>query len=142
KGGRLLRVMLNNIRRFYPPMLDGLTFAIMIGMIGYVLFSYGSLPDEIPIHFNMAGEADGWGNKGTIIGLIFINFHVIMLCFALNYFLIIKSEDTKDSLSLINIPFVKKDKLTTEQIFIVKRHTARMLAVVNLMVSILFATIY
>lgn len=134
--------MRGKIQKYYPPAIDGLTFAIMIGMIGYSIFYYGKLPDEIPIHFNMAGEADGWGGKGSIFGLILINFHSVVLLFVLNYFLIIKPEDKKESLAYINIPFVNKDKLTDGQVFVVKRHGARMLAITNLMISILFATLY
>jgi uncharacterized membrane protein len=28
--------------------------------------AYPSLPDRIPIHFNMEGKPDGWGSRGTI----------------------------------------------------------------------------
>lgn len=77
-----------------------------------------------------------------LFGLILLNFHAVILCFVLNYFLIIRSADTVDSISPIIIPFMKKEKLTTEQVYIVKQHAARMLALVNLMMSILFGMIY
>lgn len=41
----------------------------MIGALGTGLFAasmYGDLPDEVPIHFNLSGEADRWGPKGFI----------------------------------------------------------------------------
>lgn len=33
---------------------------------GYAFYLFPSLPNSIPTHFNLAGEADGWGEKGTI----------------------------------------------------------------------------
>ena len=134
--------MWGKIRKYYSPWIDVLTFGIMIGAFLYAVFSFGSLPAEIPTHFNLAGEADGWGRKGMLFGLIILHFHTVLLCFVLNYFLIIRSDDTVDSLQLINIPFIKKDELTVEQIRIVKKNAARMLTMMNLFVSILFAMIY
>ncbi|MBN6206536.1 DUF1648 domain-containing protein [Ralstonia pickettii] len=134
--------MWRNIHKYYSPWIDMLTFGMLIGSFLYVIFSFGSLPAEIPVHFNLAGEADRWGNKGALIGLMVLHFYTVMICFLLNYFLIIRSGDTTDSLQFINIPFIKKDELTVEQIQIVKRNTARMLAGINLLVSILFAVIY
>jgi uncharacterized membrane protein len=32
----------------------------------YALYLYPSLPSRIPIHFNLKGEADGWGSAETI----------------------------------------------------------------------------
>lgn len=134
--------MWQNIQKYYPPLIDILTFAIMFFMIIYVVFYYGKLPDEIPTHFNVSGEADAWGSKGALIGLIVLNFHAVFLCFVINYFLVIKTENTTDSLQLVNIPFVKKEKLTEAQIYLVKRHTARLLAFTNLFISLTFASIY
>ncbi|GGN56079.1 MULTISPECIES: DUF1648 domain-containing protein [Oceanobacillus] len=133
--------MWRNIRQYYSPVLDLLTFIVMFSMITYVSISYSKLPTEIPIHFNMAGEADGWGHKGTLFGLILLNFHTVLLCFVLNYYLIIRS-DKADSLQFMNIPFLKKEELTEGEIHTVKRNTARMLAVSNLAISLTFASVY
>lgn len=35
-------------------------------MLIYVITNLASLPDEIPIHFNAKGDADGWGSKLTL----------------------------------------------------------------------------
>ncbi|WP_405098894.1 DUF1648 domain-containing protein [Oceanobacillus sp. FSL H7-0719] len=53
--------MWRNIRRYYSPWIDILTFGIMIGAFLYAILSFQSLPAEIPKYFNLAGEADGWG---------------------------------------------------------------------------------
>lgn len=132
--------MLDKIRNYYPPGLDLLTFSMMFGMFIYVLFSYSSLPAEIPIQYNAAGEAIQTGGKDTLFGLMVVNFHVIALIFILNYFLIIRSDDTANS--LVNIPFLNKKKLSTEQVRSVKTNIARMLAFTNLAISLMFAIIY
>lgn len=134
--------MWRRIQKHYPPELDILTFSVMFGIFIYVFFMYGKLPDEIPIHFNTAGEADDWGNKATLFGLMLIHFHAVVLMFVLNYFLIIRSADTVDSLQLINIPFVNKEELTEEQIGMVKANIARMFAITNLILSFMFSVIY
>ena len=49
-------------------------------MIGYPLILYSHIPDRIPIHFNLAGEADGYGSKSVLwilIGIGFIFFYWI-----------------------------------------------------------------
>lgn len=38
----------------------------------YVFFSYFSLPETIPVHFNLSGEVDGYGNKGILFLLAII----------------------------------------------------------------------
>ncbi len=41
----------------------GIAFVIWFGWLFSV---FNQLPETIPIHFNAAGEADGWGKKMTI----------------------------------------------------------------------------
>ncbi len=39
-----------------------------LGLFVILIAAYWpKLPDTIPIHFNLAGEADGWGRKATIL---------------------------------------------------------------------------
>lgn len=37
-----------------------------------VLVRYSALPDTIAVHFNIRGEADGWGSKTSVIWLIVV----------------------------------------------------------------------
>lgn len=40
---------------------------VLIGLpFLYASYLYPSLPNTIPTHFNLSGEADGWGGKGSI----------------------------------------------------------------------------
>ena len=41
----------------------------LIGIWVLTLVNYSSLPETIPIHFNGAGKADGFGNKENILSL-------------------------------------------------------------------------
>ena len=47
--------------------LDRLAFAGMIVLWLYTLLNYNALPRIIPIHYNLSGEIDGYGNKLTIL---------------------------------------------------------------------------
>lgn len=50
----------------------------------FTLLNYSKLPDIIPIHYNMAGEADGFGRKANILTLpllatvLFIGMNVLV----------------------------------------------------------------
>ncbi|KAM9862234.1 hypothetical protein ACI1US_01843 [Leucobacter sp. BZR 635] len=46
------------------------SIALTVGSALAVVSGYASLPDEIPIHFNLAGTADGWGSKSNVFLLI------------------------------------------------------------------------
>ncbi len=39
----------------------------VIFLIVYTFYYFGKLPETIPIHFNISGEADGFGSKYTLI---------------------------------------------------------------------------
>lgn len=51
---------------------------ITLGSALTLIVTYGSLPDEIPIHFNLGGTADGWGPKSSVFSLVGI-FGAIVL---------------------------------------------------------------
>lgn len=51
--------------------INFLSLLIIIGTIVYVILVYPGLPEEIPIHFNLLGEADSWGGKATILVMPF-----------------------------------------------------------------------
>ncbi len=51
-----------------------LAFVAMTILIAMPLYWYDKLPDTIPIHFNMSGQADGFGSKGSIWILPLVGF--------------------------------------------------------------------
>jgi uncharacterized membrane protein len=46
--------------------LERISWSIVAILIVYAIVSINSLPDVIPIHFNMQNEADGYGSKTTL----------------------------------------------------------------------------
>jgi uncharacterized membrane protein len=44
-------------------------YVLLIGLWVFAIVSYRTLPDVIPIHFDVRGEADGFGDKGAVFGL-------------------------------------------------------------------------
>ncbi|MBT8266733.1 MAG: DUF1648 domain-containing protein [Bacteroidia bacterium] len=52
----------------------------------YTIYSFSDLPDEIPTHFNGAGEADDFGGKATIWIVPIIATFMFLLMFILNRF--------------------------------------------------------
>jgi uncharacterized membrane protein len=49
--------------------LESVGWLALIGFWVLVVFHYRQLTDEIPIHFNAAGDADRFGGKGNIFSL-------------------------------------------------------------------------
>ena len=47
--------------------LEIIGWILVLGIWMLTLANYFKLPETIPIHFNGAGEADGFGNKATIL---------------------------------------------------------------------------
>lgn len=49
-----------------PRALINLHLLLMLGIAGYSIFSYISLPDRYAAHINFAGEVDRWADKGGV----------------------------------------------------------------------------
>lgn len=54
----------------------------IIGII-YSIINLATLPQEVPIHFNIAGEVDGWGSKYILLLLPFIGIVTLLALEAL-----------------------------------------------------------
>ena len=54
-------------------------WALLLIPFLYVAYVWGSLPDSIPIHFDIKGEANGWGTKWAIFILPAINAGTYLL---------------------------------------------------------------
>ena len=57
---------------------------LLLGSIAYILILWHKLPEQIPTHYNMAGEIDGYGGRGTlllmpIIGLV-MDLSLALVC--------------------------------------------------------------
>ena len=38
----------------------------------YLAYIWNSLPEQVPMHWNLKGEIDDWGSKYSLIGLVFL----------------------------------------------------------------------
>ena len=64
--------------------MEILSILALVLLIGMVLYYFPSLPDRIPTHFNLKGEADGWGNKLMLFTLPAIGFGLYLLLTFIN----------------------------------------------------------
>ncbi len=59
--------------------LEFISLLAMIGLVILSIYFYNQLPEEIPNHFNVHGEADGYGHKGSIFMLPVIGLLILIL---------------------------------------------------------------
>ncbi|QOR68262.1 DUF1648 domain-containing protein [Cytobacillus suaedae] len=53
-------------------LLNGISLCLIILCATYLLSEWSSLPNQVPMHFNGVGKADGWGSKWTVWILLLI----------------------------------------------------------------------
>lgn len=46
--------------------LDGCGIAALVLLVGGTLWLWPSLPERIPLHFGLDGQANGWGGRGML----------------------------------------------------------------------------
>ncbi len=61
-------------------LLEGLTLASILAMVGLTLVQWQDLPARIPMHFGISGKPDGWGGKDSIwiLSLLAVVVNVIL----------------------------------------------------------------
>ncbi|MCO0599105.1 DUF1648 domain-containing protein [Peribacillus butanolivorans] len=50
----------------YEKLIDIFSLIIIVLNLIYLINEWSTLPDQVPIHFNAKGEADGWGGRAVI----------------------------------------------------------------------------
>lgn len=103
-----------------------LALFLFLGLFVYVAFVYRSLPEEIPIHFNAKGEADGWGGRAVIFGMPLMALPMFIILFFLG-----------KSPQVHNYPV----KVTEENAHQLYRESRLLLAVMNFEVVGIFSLI-
>ena len=61
----------------------------VLGILAHVLilvYYWPALPDVIPTHFGISGEADGWGSKNNLFGLLGASVFIYVMMTVLNFF--------------------------------------------------------
>ena len=51
----------------YQKVINLLSFLLFLGLFLYPVLIWSKIPDEIPTHYNFAGEADAFGSKSSIL---------------------------------------------------------------------------
>ncbi len=59
---------------------------ILLGVTVFAVIRYGSVPDQIPTHFNVAGLADAYGSKSRIIVLLVLGWVSLIMMTVLSFF--------------------------------------------------------
>jgi uncharacterized membrane protein len=106
--------------------LEILGWAAMFGIWVLTLVNYFDLPETIPIHYNAAGEADGFGDKTTILALPSIATLLFLGLTALN-----------QHPHVFNYP----SKITQENALIHYTNATRMIRVLKLVIVFIFGMI-
>ena len=56
----------------YETRLNYVTIALFAGLVMLTVYGVLTLPNRIPVHFNLSGEADRWGSSTSLLILPFL----------------------------------------------------------------------
>lgn len=51
-----------------------LCILLLVGISGYIIFAWSSIPEKIPMHYDALGNVDRWGEKGEVMILPIISW--------------------------------------------------------------------
>ena len=98
----------------------------IVGIWILTLFQYSSLPETIPMHYNLAGKADGFGNKNQILTLPIVSSVLFIGLTFLNRFP-----------HIFNYP----TRINEENAFYYYTNATRMIRILNLIIVTIFGLI-
>ena len=49
--------------------MNGACLLLLAGVTAWLCLTWGSIPAQVPLHYNAAGQIDRWGGKGTLMAL-------------------------------------------------------------------------
>lgn len=55
-------------------LMNRLSLALLLGTAAFLIVYWHRIPEEVPMHFNAAGEIDRWGSKSGLIVLPVISW--------------------------------------------------------------------
>jgi uncharacterized membrane protein len=89
-------------RKLFDVIVDRKNWALLIAFWIYILFSFNSLPESIPTHYNFKGEIDAYGSKKMlwmlpiIATIITVGFHfLVKVPHIFNYIVSITEKNAK-----------------------------------------------
>lgn len=106
--------------------LEMFSLVLVICIIVLTIVFYQHAPEQISIHFNAAGQADGWGDKSGIFFIMGMGLLCIGLC---NY--------AAYNHKLVNLPIRLKPECLPQQLTLL----GRMMRILALVLGMLFLTI-
>lgn len=66
------RPILKIKRSWIEIVLDIIGVLSFLSICAYCIYTWSSLPDQVPMHYNAKGEIDGWGGRASILIMPFI----------------------------------------------------------------------
>lgn len=71
---------------WFDILVDALCLALLAGVTVWLWQGWADVPQQVPTHYNAAGEVDGWGGKGSIIMLLVLGWLMYLTLSATEYF--------------------------------------------------------
>lgn len=59
---------------------------LCLGTLLYFFLQWSSLPDQVPVHYNFAGEIDRWGSKNELLLLPIVSLVLYLVITAVSFF--------------------------------------------------------
>lgn len=60
-------------------LIEVICIFLLVGITLYLIGSWSSMPDKIPMHYNVAGQIDRWGKKAEIIFIPAVSWFLYLL---------------------------------------------------------------
>lgn len=107
----------------FDKILLGIGFVLSVAAVIYTGVIYGDLPDQIPTHFDLAGNADSWGSKSSIwiVGIVMVVANLAIILVA------VFSTKAKNS----------GKELSVEGNARIVQHARRMIAIISLCIGVI-----
>lgn len=67
-------------------LMEAICLVLLIGITLYLAINWSSLPDEIPAHYDWAGNIDRWGSKGELLIVPIMSWLLYLMITALEQF--------------------------------------------------------
>ncbi|WP_452223052.1 DUF1648 domain-containing protein [Lacinutrix chionoecetis] len=106
--------------------LEYATFGLLCIALLYTVLNYNNLPEQVPMHFNLSGEVDSYGEKSFVWFPILIGFVLCIGIYKLNKYP-----------HLFNYP----DKITKENAEKHYTSAVKMMSWLNFLMALLFAVV-
>jgi uncharacterized membrane protein len=126
---RFLNFMLkNNIGNVtvVDRILEMVSLVLAVFLITLSVVFYFYLPEQVPVHFNVVGEADGWGSKRIALILSVFGIVVMAICSIAAY-----------NYKMVNLPFRLNPENLSQQVTLI----GRMMRILSVLCGLLFITI-